>query len=97
MFFIGDVLIKIDTRAWTSASFDTRHHAMLVVNITEEGYPVVAHMKFTDFKYRTGSLIIENCPTAKDLFLIHCPGFTQALREQIVRFALQAHLNNRLL
>ena len=67
MFSIGDVLVKVDIRARTTSDFNTTHHMMLIIDVTETGYPVVAHMKFINFVQYTGHLVIELCPTANDL------------------------------
>jgi hypothetical protein len=91
MFVVGDVLIKIDQRAWVSAEFDTRHHAMLVIDVIEAGYPVVAHMKFINFETYTGYLVIETCPKTRDLILIHATTFSKAVRDKIAGIAQDAY------
>ncbi len=90
MFSVGDVLIKVDCRAWVTEDFDTRHHAMLVVDLSETGYPTVAHMKFTDRDNYTGNLVVEPCPKARDLILIHAPCFSEQLRTEIAGIAKKA-------
>ena len=95
-FYPGDILIKIDCRARRPNVFNTKHHAMLVISTDRTGYPVVAHMKFIDFSLKTGILVIEPCPAAKDLILIHCPAFSSELRAQIAWIARQAHQCNQL-
>lgn len=92
----GDILIKIDCRARRPIVFNTKHHAMLIIGVDRTGYPLVAHMKFIDFKQHTGTLVIEPCPAAKDLILIHCPAFSSELREQITWIARQALQYNQL-
>ncbi|ETO93424.1 hypothetical protein [Legionella oakridgensis] len=93
MISIGDILLKIDIRARYAPGFNTQHHAMLVCDI-QQGHPVVAHMKFTDFAKYTGHLVIEPCPAAKDVVVIHCPLFSEALRAEIAAIAYEAAHNN---
>jgi hypothetical protein len=65
-FAIGDILLKIDTRA-TGDTMLTRHHVMLVLGENGQGYPVVAHM----MAYPSWKLVKEELTRGKDLKLIH--------------------------
>lgn len=96
MFAIGDILLKVDTRARHIGDFNTQHHAMLVVGINEDDHPIVAHMKFTNFETHTGTLVIEPCPSAKDLILIHCSGLTSKVRDEVVLLAKRAEEGGKL-
>lgn len=97
MLAIADLLIKIDMRAYHSRPFDTRHHAMLIVGFDNQGHPLVAHLKITNFTTNTGQLVLEPCPSARDLIHIHCPAWDSALRAGIVGIAQQAHQENQLI
>lgn len=103
MFSVGDILLKVDVRGVHSPDFNTRHHAMLVVGVTEDNQLTIAHMKFTNFENKTGELVIEPLPHYKDLIHIQCPQFTQELRERIKAIAYELlssgvlYINNILL
>ena len=96
MFLPGDVLIRIDCRAWVSEEFDTRHHAMLVIDVSAMGYPMVAHMKFIEFTTHTGHLVIEPCPSYRDVILIRSTTFSDVLRDKIVSIAQEAYQRGKL-
>jgi hypothetical protein len=91
MFLVGDVLIKVDRSSWVLAEFDTRHHAMLVVDVSKTGHPIVAHMKVINFETNTGNLVIESCPKCRDVVLIRATTFSEALRQKIAAIAQEAH------
>ncbi|GGI77324.1 hypothetical protein [Legionella impletisoli] len=88
-------MIKLDTRGVYSVEFNTRHHVMLVIDI-KQGQPIIAHMRFTDYATNRGKLVIEPCPSLKDVYLIRCEAFSQTMRQKLTAIVLQAHEKDKL-
>lgn len=82
---IGDILLKIKTPRRLSCS-DTYHHTMLVIGTSQNGNPIIAHMKFPIFEPKNpGIFLIETLNKAKSLHLLH-PHWSKKFKEALAQF-----------
>lgn len=87
-FSLGDILIKIDYRATAETQF-TRHHVMLVLDVSPQGNPIVMHMVGVPHC----KLVREELKRGKDLTLIAYP-WSDTTRKLIQHTASSAHSTN---
>lgn len=95
-FQVGDVLLKVDMRAYKPASnfYDTRDHVMLVIGKNQSnGFPIIAHMTFHNDNNQPG-LKVETLTRGKDLFLLAYP-FSDEIRKKIVELAQLAYQSKK--
>lgn len=92
----GDILLKIDTRAYKSEGslFNTRDHVMMVIGGRhKEGLPMVAHMTFHNQRNQPG-IKIEALNRGKDLYLLSY-GFSEKVRKEIVDLVFLAEKSQK--
>lgn len=93
---IGDILLKIDTRAYKPVSnvFDTRDHVMIVIGVDlHNGCPIIAHMTFPNNHDKPG-LKIETLTRGKDLFLLSY-SFNDTVQNKIVELVNLAYQSKK--
>lgn len=81
----GDILLRVDTRA-TAETQHTKHHVMLVTGESEQGFPIVMHMKAST----TWALVKEELTKTRELILIHYSSLTNDTRTELVNTAEDA-------
>ena len=85
---IGDILLKIDSRA-TSETIYTRHHVMLVVGESEKGFPIIMHMMGVPH----WKLVKEELTRGKELVIVHYP-WPEKIIEAIAKTSESCLKNN---
>lgn len=87
MYLPGDIIVQVDHTLKFRHRLDIRHHMMLVVDVTDYGRPVIAHMVLNKDDNSSGHLAIEVCPCILDSTYIHFPGLIDSARTTIQELA----------